>query len=110
LYGKPVPGNINGKEPFILLQATDSSYAASGGCNGLGGKFTLQERGRITFSQGMSTMMACEDMWVENDLKKALENADNYTTGENPLSLTKARMAPLARFERAEQQEGPSAP
>lgn len=98
LAGKPVADKINGKEPFLLLQKSDNRYSASGGCNGMGGTFTLQEGGRIKFSQGMSTMMACENMEIENELTKALITADNYSLNGDNLSLNKARMAPLARF------------
>ena len=98
LAGKPVADKVNDKEPFILLQKKDSRYSASGGCNGMGGTFTLQDNGRIKFSQGMSTMMACENMEIENGLREALTAADNYSLNGDDLSLNKARMAPLARF------------
>lgn len=102
LNGKPVADKINGKVPFLQLLETDGRYTASGGCNGIGGEYTLSKNGRIKFSQGMSTMMACEDMDVEDQLKKVLAAADNYTINGNTLSLNKARMAPLARFEAVE--------
>lgn len=98
LAGKPVADKVNGKEPFLLLQTTDSRYSASGGCNGLGGNFTLEGNGRIRFSAGMSTKMACEDMEIENGLSKVFTVADNYSISGDSLSLNKARMAPLARF------------
>lgn len=98
LAGKPVADKINGKEPFILLQKSDGRYSASGGCNGMGGEFKLLDNGKIKFSQGMSTMMACENMEIENGLGKALISADNYSLNGDDLSLNKARMAPLARF------------
>lgn len=98
LDGKPVADKINGKEPFIILQKSDLRYSASGGCNGMGGSFTLQDNGRIKFSQGMSTMMACENMEIESGLNKALIATDNYSLHGDDLSLNKARMAPLARF------------
>lgn len=98
LAGQPVADKVNGKEPFLLLQKSDNRYSASGGCNGIGGTFTLQDNGRIKFSQGMSTMMACENMEIEHGLNKALITADNYTLSGDNLSLNKARMAPLARF------------
>ncbi|NQX40805.1 Heat shock protein HslJ [Pedobacter steynii] len=98
LAGKPVADKVNGKEPFLLLQKSDSRYSASGGCNGIGGEFTLENNGRIKFAQGMSTMMACENMEVEQELSKALITADNYSLSGDNLSLNKARMAPLARF------------
>lgn len=98
LAGKPVADKVNGKEPFLLLQKSDGRYSASGGCNGIGGEFTLENNGRIKFAQGMSTMMACENMEVEQELSKALITADNYSLSGDNLSLNKARMAPLARF------------
>lgn len=103
LAGQPVADSINGKEPFIQFKLEDSSYAANGGCNGLGGKFELDEKTlRIKFKQGMSTMMACPDMKVEDGLKQVFQNTDNYTLGDSTLSLNKARMAPLARFRAVE--------
>jgi len=98
LAGKPVPDKVNGKEPFILLQTKENHFSASGGCNGIGGTFELQDHGRIKFNLGMSTMMACEHMEIENELKSALSTADNYSLSGDDLSLNKARMAPLARF------------
>lgn len=98
LQGKPVADKINGKEPFILFQKSDNRYSASAGCNGLGGTFTLEGNGRIKFTQGMSTMMACDNMEIENGLNKILVTVDNYSLSGDNLSLNKARMAPLARF------------
>lgn len=102
LNGKPVADKINGKEPFIQLQKSDNRYTGSGGCNGLGGTFTLEDNGRIKFSQGMSTMMACENMEIEQGLNKALIATDNYTLKGDTLALNKARMASLARFVQVE--------
>jgi len=102
LYGKPVADKINGKEPFLELLETDSQYTATAGCNGIGGTFSILKNGKIKFSQGMSTMMACENMDVEIQLKKALTLADNYSVSDNTLSLNKSRMAPLARFKAIE--------
>ena len=99
LNGKPVADKINGKEPFLKLDDNDKRYSASGGCNGIGGSFTLSANNRINFSQGMSTMMACQDMATEQELAKILEIADNYNFDGKTLKLNKARMVPLAEFE-----------
>lgn len=107
LYGKAIPATINGKMPFIEFFEADNRYSASAGCNGLGGSFTLENNGRIKFSQGMSTMMACQNMEVESEFKNVLEQADNYTISGNRLSLNKARMAPLARFQLVEENNVP---
>lgn len=103
LMGQPVADSINGKKPYIIFKNADSTYEANGGCNGLGGGFVLDEKTlRIQFKQGMSTMMACPDMTVENGLKTVFTDTDNYTINDSTLSLNKARMAPLARFKVAE--------
>ncbi|MCF3107210.1 META domain-containing protein [Niabella sp. CC-SYL272] len=109
LAGKPVPDQINQKEPFLQLQGSDSRFTASGGCNGLGGTFSLQDNNRIRFKPGPSTLMACEHMEIEQGLIKALESADNYTIHGSELSLNKARMAPLARFRAVSAETGGSA-
>lgn len=100
LDGKPVASKINNKEAFVQFEKNDEGYryTASGGCNGMGGSYTLTAPGRIRFSQGMSTMMACEDMTAESGLRKVFDAADNFTVSGGVLSLNKARMAPLARF------------
>lgn len=98
LNGKPVADKVNEKEPFLKLEANEKRYSASGGCNGIGGSFTLSANNRISFSQGMSTMMACADMSVEQGLGTVFAAADNYTIKDGILSLNKARMAPLAKF------------
>ncbi len=105
LYGKPVADAINGKMPFLQLDTTDSRYTGTAGCNGMGGEFTLSGSNGIAFSRGMSTMMACEEMWVETELGKALLEADNFTVNGDTLSLNKARMAPLARFRWVKEEE-----
>lgn len=101
IRGNKVAESINGKMPFIEFSKTDNRYSASAGCNGIGGEYTLEGTGKITFSKGMSTLMACPDMEVEEQLAKVLEIADNYTINNDILSLNKARMTPLARFKEA---------
>ena len=99
LMGRVVADSINGKVPSIMFNKEDSSYVANGGCNGLGGKFEWNTQTmEIHFTQGMSTMMACADMSVEDGLKNVFGSADNYSLNDTIFSLNKARMAPLARF------------
>ena len=89
------------REPFIILKNDDSRVNANGGCNMLMGTFEIGPMNRIKFSQMISTMMACPDMKIETELKTVLETVDNYTLSNDGkyLSLNRARMAPLARFE-----------
>lgn len=101
--GKAVAGQVNGKVPFLKLE--EKTYSASAGCNGIGGELTFSANGKIKFAQGMSTMMACPDMSIEQALSKALITADNYTLSNDILSLNKAKMAPLAKFKLLEEKQ-----
>ncbi|MGK6352994.1 copper resistance protein NlpE N-terminal domain-containing protein [Parapedobacter sp. DT-150] len=96
--GKAVEAGSTQKEPFIRLNSAENRLEATGGCNGLGGTYELQEPNRVKFSQLIGTMMACENMEVENGLKRALESADSYHVQGDTLQLFRARMAPLAKF------------
>ena len=99
LQGEGVSAKVNGKIPFLKLDEENGRYSASGGCNGIGGEYTLQKNNGITFSRGMSTMMACADMRVENGLRTLFEEADTYIVNEGTLILSKGKDgAALAKF------------
>ena len=49
------------------------------------------------------TMRACPEMESEQTFMSVLQQADNYTIADGILSLNRARMAPLARFELADE-------
>lgn len=99
LDGKAVPEKVNGKMPFLTLDEENGRYSSSGGCNGIGGEYTLQKNNGVSFSRGMSTMMACADMSIENGLRTLFDEADTYTVKENTMSLSKGQHgAVLAKF------------
>ena len=104
LNGKAVAATVNGKVPFLELLKEDGRYQASGGCNGLGGEYTLSAGNRIKFSRGMSTMMACPEMEVEQGLGRLFGLVDNYSVNGDVLSFSKARMAPVAKFKRMKEE------
>lgn len=99
LNGKPIVLKESKNNPYFKLNMDGMRYEGHAGCNGLGGTFEIkQDVMRIKFNQGMSTMMACEDLDIENQFTKAILAADNYSVNGNTLTLNKARMAPLAKF------------
>lgn len=91
LNGKSVPEKVNGKQPFISFDRESNSYSASGGCNGIGGEFELKSNGKIKFSRGMSTMMACPDMSVEQGIGQMLTKADNFEIKEDTLIINQGK-------------------
>ena len=100
LYGKKVKGSA--QTHYLLLMSDKHQVSAKAGCNTMFGGYELQVPLQLRFKQLASTMMACEDMADEEALAKVLDTVDNYVISGNTLSLNKARMAPLARFELVE--------
>jgi uncharacterized lipoprotein NlpE involved in copper resistance len=99
LMGKPIDAiNRNNKEPFLQLFA-DGKMAAYAGCNNMRGSYELKEGSRISFSNILSTKMACENMETEKVFAEILGKVDSYVINGNTLSLNRSRMSPLARFE-----------
>lgn len=99
LNGKPIQLKNPKNTPYFKLNMSDMRYEGHAGCNGVGGTFEIKsDVMRIKFNQGMSTMMACDDLETEHAFTKALLAADNYSVNGNTLTLNKAKMAPLAKF------------
>jgi len=104
LNGKPVvlDNQTGGRGAFLILRKENNRVNGSTGCNTLTGTFEIDPaRYRIRFSQMATSLAACLNMEVENELKRVLDLVDNYSTSADGkhLSLNRARMAPLVRFE-----------
>ncbi|GEN76560.1 META domain-containing protein [Chryseobacterium hagamense] len=99
INGQPITLVNPAANPHFMLNKADMRYTGHGGCNGVGGTFEIKpESMRIKFNQGMSTMIACDDLATERAFTQALLTADNYSVNGDTLMLNKARMAPLAKF------------
>jgi len=104
LNGKQVvlDTSTGGRDAFIILRNKNNRLHGNTGCNTLVGTYEITPaRYRIQFMQMATTLRACMNMEVENELKKVLELANNYamTADGKYLLLTRGRMAPLTRFE-----------
>lgn len=99
LMGQPVTNSQTmDKDAFIQFIDKDNRYTAYAGCNTMSGSFATESYNRLKLGMGISTMMACQDMTIENGLSKVLSTADSFQIDGNDLVLIKGRMAPLARF------------
>lgn len=100
LNGKPVPvAGPDKKEVYIRLKKEGNLVQGFAGCNGFGGKYMIEDGGKISFANIMGTMMACDHTKDENKLYEALNECDNYIHLGKKLILNKGKKAPLARFE-----------
>lgn len=99
LNGRPVPALS--QEPHMILKAEGNHVSGYSGCNRFSGTFTLNEKAsRIRFGRMISTQAACPDgMTLEKAFNEVLARADSYSLKGDTLTLNRARMAPLARFE-----------
>lgn len=101
INGKPI--KPQGDRDYFLQLNKDGSFGAFAGCNRMGGKYQLNGS-KIKLSKIISTMMACADMKVEDEVKAALESADNFVANEEIFQLRKGGVN-LLKFEAVDQPE-----
>lgn len=101
LFGKPVTPAPGAENPTIQLREEGQRIEGFGGCNRFTGAYELKGGDRIAFSGIAATLRSCPDMATEAELFEVLGMTDGYAIAAGRLSLHKARMAPLARFEAA---------
>lgn len=99
LNGKPVQGEA--ETHYLILHSENKRIEAKANCNIIIAEYELKNEFQLRIGEGASTMMACPDN-LEDDFLKMLNAIDNFTTDGKSLSLNKARMMPLARFERVQ--------
>lgn len=97
IFGKKVDGNAD--THYVIFHSEDNRIEAKAGCNVLSIPYKIKHEFRLELGEGAGTLMACQNEELENQFKEILRTADNISTDGNTLSLNKARMAPLARFE-----------
>ncbi len=102
LGGTPVEGGADKQPAFLVLSVDSGTASGNTSCNSFNGPYAIMTGNRISFGENMAmTMMACPDMATEQAFLDVLRSAENYAVKEGELSLNRARMAPLARFELA---------
>jgi copper homeostasis protein (lipoprotein) len=96
LNGKPVKGTP--ETHYIIFHSKEGRLEAKADCNVLSNNYKIKNELQLIIEPGISTMMACPGN-LEQEFLEVLNTADNLSTDGKTLSLNKARMAPLARFE-----------
>jgi len=96
--GNPIDTTSLQNEAHLIFRANDSLVAGSGGCNRLSGSYSLKANQGIEFSQMRSTMMACEDMTVEQALTQALQNVTQYNYNNETLEFLNKNNQAILKF------------
>lgn len=98
LLGKPLPAPAADSAAPLLAFEPNRVHGFTG-CNDFTGTCELMPGNRLHFSKIATTMKACPDGTVEQELLRILESTDNYFTDGKVLKLHRGRMAPLAVFD-----------
>ena len=79
-----IPDSLD-NQPFLELNVNEKKVHGNAGCNVINGTFSAGEGSpsAITFSNLISTMMACPDMEVEGRITKALGDVKAFARLEN---------------------------
>lgn len=102
VMGQAYAPSDDGREAFLFLDGDLNRASGNASCNNFFGGYVIETGQRIRFAGNMgATMMACPDMSTEQSFMEALRTVDNYSVSGDELTLNKARMAPLLRFQLA---------
>lgn len=72
--------------PAIRFSKSDHRVSGNGGCNGMGGTYTVTGE-KLHFSPLISTKMACPNLSVEDKYFKALNQVTRFEVGDGRLEL-----------------------
>lgn len=87
LSGVAIKNEVNGRVPFLYFDQATNHYAVITGCNTLNGEYKGLTQQKIKFGLGMSTMMFCDDMSVEQGFKAILDKVTSYKIEGSDLFL-----------------------
>ncbi len=101
LNGAAIPSEAE-NTAFVLFSMETGMFSGNNSCNNFFGEYEILEDNQIKLSQAGATLMACPDAVNEQAFMAMLQLVDNYSVAGNVLTLNKADMATLARFELSE--------
>lgn len=100
LMGKSIDPKGKTKTAFLTLHVGDNRLSGNNGCNVFMGSYTLLGEGRIQFGKLGTSKMACPENVMDQARKfdKVLSKTDSYKVSNGQLTLSKGKMAVLAKF------------
>ena len=105
LNGATITNSSEERIAFIRFDMETGLFSGSNSCNRFFGDYEILKGNQIKLGPAGATLMACPDAKYEQAFMEMLRKIDNYTVYEGVLSLNKAKMAPLARFKLALQDQ-----
>lgn len=99
LNGQNIEVKETTKRAYILFNSETTRLSGNNSCNRFNASYELKDMERIIIKQVASTLMACDNIKTEQAFNEVLKKADNYFVIDGVLSLNKAKIATLAKFE-----------
>lgn len=95
----PVDSSQTGpKDPHIILHPLENNASGTGGCNSIAATYEISDENSISFSQVISTKMACQDAAYEMNFIQLLEGAARYSLSSDTLVLLSEQGDSLLQF------------
>ena len=86
------------KDPHIIFKQSDSRITGNGGCNTIGGTYTVRGQNRLAVSNLFSTKMFCQNMDLETQFLTMLQSAESFNLNGDSLSLRNGQNNGDAKF------------
>lgn len=96
LHGKVIASAID--DPYLILHKNDGVAESKAGCNQLRHPYVVTANNRIYFNPGISTLMACPNLEIEEQLNQVLLQAHHYRLATPHLVFYNANQQSLATF------------
>ena len=94
------PTDFKNKEPLVFeFNWGERFYSGNMGCNSVRGNIEKADMENILLERGMSTLMACPDMRVEEAVRNALEKTRKYRIEDHHLYLLDSMDSQLVQFQ-----------
>jgi heat shock protein HslJ len=99
LNGTPIKvDSTYSKEPHIIIKEKDCRMSGNAGCNNISATALLQGANRISFSQAISTKMACINIQHEQQFIEVLQQTKRFHILADELTFFNEEMHPIAKF------------
>lgn len=98
IENKSIEPKVNGIEPSFSIDIAKKEYSAITGCNNLMGNFEVKAPNKIKMTRGISTMMACDNMEVEQGLSRIIPTITQYKLSNDTLFLLDGKKNIKAQF------------
>jgi heat shock protein HslJ len=99
LSGNPIKTDSTfRKEAHIIFKEADNRINGNGGCNTIGGVYTIRGMNSLSTSNLFSTKMFCQNMDLETQFMTVLQAAESFNLNGDSLTINSVQRPAAAKF------------